>query len=66
VVAGAAVGGCTAGSDFSPQPAVAAAATAIAPTIGRRNRRNPAVRRELTPGTVTNSLFTTPGRGPRL
>jgi hypothetical protein len=36
VVVAAAVGGCTSGSDFSPQPAAARAAMAAAPsTIGR-------------------------------
>ena len=62
VVVGAVVGGWTAGSDFSPQPAAARAATAAAPTRTGRSRRHPAVCRELTPGTVTDRVFTSPGR----
>jgi hypothetical protein len=35
------VGGCTAGSDFSPQPAAARAATAAIPSTSGRSRRFP-------------------------
>ena len=48
-----AVGGCTAGSDFSPQPDAARAANAAAPTTSGFNRRLPAEPTEVTAGTVT-------------
>jgi hypothetical protein len=54
VVVGAVVGGWTAGSDFSPQPAVPSAAIETVPAMSRRPRRHPAVFAELTPGTVTD------------
>jgi hypothetical protein len=53
VVAGAVVGAWTAGSDFSPHPAVARAATAAAPSASGRSRRFMLL---LTPGTVTNRV----------
>jgi hypothetical protein len=54
VVAGATVvvGAWIAGSDFSPQPAVATTATAAVPITSSRSRL-PAEIREITAGTVT-------------
>jgi hypothetical protein len=58
VVVGAVVGAWTAGSGFSPHPAVASAAAAAAASAGARQHRDPdAIRLPLlTPGTVTNRL----------
>jgi hypothetical protein len=48
VVVAAVVGGWTEGSDFSPHPVTASAATTTAPTRAGRRRRQPAVRTEIT------------------
>jgi hypothetical protein len=51
--AAAVVGGWTAGSDFSPQPAAARAAIAAVASTSDRSRRLPAEPWNLTAGTVT-------------
>jgi len=56
VVVGAVVGACTAGSDFSPHPVAATAATTTVPANAARSRSLPAIRTEITPGTVTNRV----------
>jgi hypothetical protein len=58
VVVGAVVGAWTAGSGFSPHPAVASAVAAATPSATGRQRRNAGAIRFvlLTPGTVTNRL----------
>jgi hypothetical protein len=55
VVVAAVVGGCTAGSDFSPQPAAANAVSAPATSTSAKERRLPASGSEFTAGTVTRA-----------
>jgi hypothetical protein len=57
-VVGAVVGAWTAGSGFSPHPAVASMVAAATPSARGRHRRDVGAIRFLllTPGTVTNRL----------
>jgi hypothetical protein len=56
VVVAAAVGGWTAGSDFSPQPARAAAPSIPATSTSGKSRRLPALASMITAGTVTKAF----------
>jgi len=63
VVVGAVVGAWTAGSDFSPHPVAATAATTAVPANAARSRSLPAICIEITPGTVTNRVPENPADG---